>query len=161
MLSIFLVMSETYTQLYAHIIFSVKNNKSFITPGREEEIYRCLGGIIEQNGHHSLIIDGTANHVHMLVKLSPANSISNLVREVKRQSSFYINHHLLNRPSFHWQEGYSAFSHTRSQVNAVYKYIEKQKEFHSDKNFHEEYTEMNNLNEDETINEMIFKYKHQ
>lgn len=154
-------MSETYTQLYAHIIFSVKRNKPFITPNREEEIYRCLGGIIEQNGHQSLIIDGTANHVHMLVKLSPANSISDLVREVKRQSSFYINHHLLENPSFHWQEGYTAFSHTRSQVNAVYKYIEKQKEYHSNKKFHEEYLDMECLADEETLNESIFKYKHQ
>lgn len=154
-------MSETYTQLYAHIIFSVKNNKAFITTGREDTIYECLSEIIEQNGHHTLIIDGTANHVHMLVKLNPAHSISDLVREVKRQSSFFINHHLLNKRKFHWQEGYTAFSHTRSQVNSVYKYIEKQKEYHSKKNFHEEYLDLENLGEEETLNENIFKYKHQ
>ena len=154
-------MSETYTQLYAHIIFSVKNNAPFITPNREEEIYGCLGGIIEKNGHHTLIIDGTANHVHMLVKLNPANSISDMVREVKRQSSFFINHHILQKPKFHWQEGYTAFSHTRSQVNAVYKYIEKQKDYHAVKSFHEEYLELGEIIEEETLNETIFKYKHQ
>lgn len=154
-------MSETYTQLYAHIIFAVKHNASFITPDREAEIYRCMVDITEQNGHRTLIIDGTANHVHMLLKLSPANSISDLVREVKRQSSFFINHHLLQKPTFHWQEGYTAFSHTRSQVSAVYKYIEKQKELHSKKKFHEEYLDLGGITDEETLNETIFKYKHQ
>lgn len=154
-------MSETYTQLYTHIIFSVKNNANIITTDREEEIYRCLSGIVEKSGHHNLIIDGTPSHVHMLIKLNPAHSISDLVREVKRQSSFYINHHLLSKKKFHWQEGYAAFTHTRSQVNVVYKYIEKQKEYHSHRNFHEEYLDLAGITDDEALNETIFKYKHQ
>jgi len=154
-------MSDTYTQLFTHIVFSVRKNKPFIVPEREEEIYRCLGGVVEQQGHKTLIIDGTANHVHLLVKLNPARSISDLVREVKRQSSYFINHHLLKKASFRWQEGYCAFSHTRSQVNTVFKYIEKQKELHSDKNFREEYLDLDHLLPEEIIGETIFKYKYQ
>lgn len=154
-------MSVTYTQLYAHLIFSVKNNKPLISSGYEEEIHRCLSNIVEQCGHHSIIVDGTANHVHLLVKLNPANAIADLVREVKRQSSFYINHHLLPKAIFHWQEGYTAFSYTRGQVNAVYKYIEKQKEYHANKNFHEEYLELSETTKEDSINDSVLKYKYQ
>ena len=154
-------MSDTFTQLYAHIVFSVKNQKPFITHAREKEIYHCINGIIEHNGSETLIIDGTPNHIHVLLKLNPSNAISDLVREVKRQSSYFINHHLLNKPSFRWDVGYSAFSHTRSQVNSVYKFIEKQKEYHANKNFREEYLEIASWDETSTDDELIFKYKYQ
>ena len=155
------VMAETFTQLYTHIIFAVRDYKSFIHQDRESEIFGILNDIVTHNGHQPLIIDGTSNHVHILIKQNPTNAISDLVRELKRQSSFYINHHLLNNPSFHWQEGYIAFSHTRSQVNAVYKYIAKQKIYHQNRDFKEEYLELMNREDDANDDETIFKYKYQ
>lgn len=154
-------MAETFTQLYTHIVFAVRNYEAFIRQELEAELFGLFDEIITRNAHQTVIIGGTSNHVHILIKQNPSQAISDLVREVKRQSSYYINHQLLEHPSFHWEGGYSAFSHTRSQVNAVYKYIEKQKEYHLDRNFKEEYLEMTNCFEEENIEETIFKYKYQ
>lgn len=154
-------MPDTFTQLYTHIVFAVKDFQSFIDSKKEPDIYQVLDDVITKTGHKSLIIDGTENHVHILIKQNPLHAISDLVREVKRQSSYFINHHLLKVPSFHWQHGYYAFSHIRSQVNAVYKYIEKQKEYHKMNDFKEEYIEMNNLLNNDESEGNIFKYKYQ
>jgi putative transposase len=154
-------MPEPFTQLFTHLVFSVKKSKPLILPAQEAEIHRVLGEVVELQGHQLLIIDGTANHVHLLIRMNPARSLSSLVREVKKQSSYYINHRLKAKGAFHWQEGYAAFSHTRSQVNALYKYIEKQKSLHADKNFHEEYLSMEEMFSDEHQGETIFKHKYQ
>ncbi|MCF8357549.1 MAG: IS200/IS605 family transposase [Prolixibacteraceae bacterium] len=154
-------MSSTFTQLYVHIVFAVQEMEKPVLNDREKEIYQIIQKIIEETGHKTLIINGTDDHIHLLVKLSPSIAISNLVREIKRQSSYYINHHILEHHGFNWQEGYSAFTHNRSQVSAVYKFIEKQKEYHRHKSFKEEYLDIDNLNEDDEPDDTIFKYKYQ
>lgn len=161
MSSKFTIMAETFTQLYTHIVFAVRNFEPFIQDKHEPELFGFFNGIITQNGHQTVIIGGTSNHVHILIKQNPAQAISDLVREVKRQSSFYINHQLLKDSLFRWKDGYSAFSHTRSQVNAVYKYIEKQKEYHRLRDFKEEYLELTDQVDEEILTETIFKYKYQ
>jgi len=154
-------MSTTYTQLYVHIIFAVHGKESCLNYYRQLEVYSFIGKLIEELGHKMLIANGTDDHIHLLIKLNPSVAIADLVREIKRQSSFFINHHILKKPGFNWQEGYSAFSHTRSQVNSVYKYIEKQKDFHRDVNFREEYLNIDEIKEDEIIDDTIFKNKYQ
>ena len=154
-------MSHSFTQIYTQLIFSVKDNKRFIDAEKEAIVYNYLSELLENSGNQPLIIDGTSDHIHILLKLNPANAISDLVRNLKRQSSYYINHQLLNKPSFHWQVGYSAFSYTRSQVNAVYKFIERQKEYHQNKNFQEEYLEISEWDDNHIPKESIFKYKYQ
>ncbi|MBN1927711.1 MAG: IS200/IS605 family transposase [Prolixibacteraceae bacterium] len=154
-------MSSTFTQLYIHIVFSVHVRKEPVVKNREAEIYQFISSLIEELGHKLLIINGTSDHVHLLIKLNPATAIADLVREIKRQSSYYINHHLLENHGFNWNEGYSAFSNTRSQVSSVYKFIEKQKEYHRRKSFKEEYLDIDNLNEADEPDDTIFKYKYQ
>ncbi|MBN2805986.1 MAG: IS200/IS605 family transposase [Prolixibacteraceae bacterium] len=154
-------MPEPFTQLFTHLVFAVKKNKAKILQAHEADIHRVLGEVVQQQGHQLLIVDGTTDHVHLLIKMNPARSLSSLVREVKKQSSFYINHQLLKKAAFHWQEGYAAFSHTRSQVNALYKYIEKQKVLHADNNFHEEYLTLGEMFSEENQGETIFKHKYQ
>lgn len=155
------LMPEPFTQLFTHLIFSVQKKKARILPAQETEIYRVLGEVVQQQGHQLLIVDGTSDHVHLLIRMNPARSLSSLVREVKKQSSYYINHRLLKKAAFHWQEGYAAFSHTRSQVNALYKYIEKQKSLHADKHFHEDYLTFTDSFSEEIQDENIFKHKYQ
>jgi putative transposase len=154
-------MSTTFTQLYAHIIFSVGGKKAFLTQNREAEIYEFISALVDKLGHALLIINGTSDHIHLLVKLNPASAISDLVREIKKQSSYYINHKLLKKHGFNWEGGYTAFTHPRSRVNAIFKYIEKQKEYHRNVNFREEYLELQKLNEDEGFDDTIFKYNYQ
>jgi REP element-mobilizing transposase RayT len=154
-------MSTTFTQLYAHIIFSVGGKKAFLTQTREVEIYEFISNLVDKIGHKMLIINGTSDHIHLLIKLNPALALSDLVREIKKQSSFYINHKLLKKRGFNWEGGYSAFTQTRSQVNAIFKYIEKQKDYHRNIKFREEYLNLQEVKEDEEIDDSIFKYKYQ
>ena len=154
-------MATTYTQLYVHIIFAVHGEESKLDYYKQLEVYGFIDNLIQEIGHKMLIANGTEDHIHLLIKLNPSISIADLVREIKRQSSFFINHHILKKHGFNWQEGYSAFSHTRSQVNAVYKYIEKQKEYHQDVNFKEEYLDLSEIKEDTIIDDTIFKLKYQ
>ena len=154
-------MSTTFTQLYVHIIFSVGGKKAILNQNNEAEIYEFIANLVDKLGHKILIINGTSDHIHLLVKLNPALAISDLVREIKKQSSFYINHKLLKKHGFNWEGGYRAFTLTRSQVNTLYKFIEKQKEYHRDVKFREEYLNLQEQNEDEAIDDSIFKYKYQ
>ncbi len=154
-------MATTYTQLYVHIIFAVRGEESKLNYYKQLEVYGFIENLIYEMGHKMLIANGPEDHIHILVKINPSISIADLVREIKRQSSFFINHHILKCHGFNWQEGYSAFTHTRSQVNAVYKYIEKQKEYHQDVNFREEYLDLSEIKEDTIIDDTIFKMKYQ
>jgi REP element-mobilizing transposase RayT len=133
----------------------------FLDEKKEPEIYEFITNLVGKLGHELLIINGTSDHIHLLIKLNPALSISDLVREIKKQSSYYINHKLLKKHGFNWEGGYTAFTQPRSQINAVFKYIEKQKDFHNDVNFREEYLNLQDLKEVEAIDETIFKYINQ
>jgi len=153
-------MSSTFSQLYVHIAFAVRGMKPLISKGNEQGVYLFMVRVAEEMGHSVLIINGTSNHVHLLVLLHPASAVADLVREIKRQSSFFINHKLPSKHYFNWDEGYSAFSHSRSHVNSVYKFIEKQKEYHQNVNFREEYLEMEHLREDDVEDDSLFKLKY-
>jgi len=154
-------MSTTFTQLYAHIIFAVSGKKSKISQNLEADIYEFISNLVEKLGHKILIINGTSDHIHLLVKLNQALAISDLVREIKKQSSYHINHKLLSKRGFNWEGGYRAFTLSRSQVNALFKYIEKQKEYHRNVKFREEYLDLQKQNEVDEVDETIFKYNNQ
>jgi len=153
-------MSSSFTQLYLHIIFAVGGKKSVLNSSNEEEIYRHIAQVAEKQGHEILIINGTVDHIHLLVKLNPVEAISDLVREIKKQSSYFINHKLATSKKFNWEKGFRAYTHTRSQVSALYKYIEKQKEYHQDVKFKEEYLRLNDPKEEDIEDISIFKYQY-
>jgi putative transposase len=153
-------MSSSFTQLYVHIIFAVSGKKSMLNSSNESEVYHYISQVTEKQGHEILIINGNVDHIHILVKLNPIKALSDLVREIKKQSSWFINHKLSSGKKFNWEKGFRAFSHTRSQVNSLYKFIEKQKEYHRNINFREEYLNLSELKEDDTEDISIFKYKY-
>lgn len=153
-------MSSSFTQLYLHIIFAVSGKKSSLDSSNEHDIYHFISNLVEKQGHEIMIINGTADHIHLLVKLNPTEAISDLVREIKKQSSWYINHKLASGKKFNWEKGFRAYTHTRSQTSALYKFIEKQKEYHKNIKFKEEYLHLNDSNEAETEDTSIFKYKY-
>jgi putative transposase len=153
-------MSSSFTQLYLHIIFAVGGKKSMLNSANEQEIYHFISQVAEKQGHEILIINGTTDHIHLLVKLNPVEAISDLVREIKKQSSWFINHKLPAGKKFNWEKGFRAYSHTRSQATALYKFIEKQKEYHHNVKFKEEYLHLNDTNDEETDDTSIFKYKY-
>jgi REP element-mobilizing transposase RayT len=132
-------MANTYTQIHIQTVFAVKNRQSLIGDEWKEDLYKYMTSIIQNNNHKLLQINGMPDHVHILFGLRPVQAISNLMKQVKQDSSKWINQNRLPRGKFSWQEGYGAFSYSKSQLPRVIKYIQNQQEHHKTKSFREEY----------------------
>lgn len=132
-------MLDTYTQLYIHCVFAVKYREAIIQPEWEDRLQKYITGIVQNNGHKLLAINNMPDHVHLLIGLNPKQSISEMMRLIKGDSSEFVNKQKLTNRKFHWQDGYGAFSNSRSQIDGVVKYILNQKEHHLKKTFKEEY----------------------
>ena len=135
-------MPNTYTQLYIHCVFAVKYIAAIIQPEWEERLHMYITGIAQNNGHKLLAINSMPDHLHMFVGLNPNQSISEMLKLVKGDSSEFVNKEKFTNGKFYWQDGYGAFSNSRSQIDSVIKYILNQKHHHSKKTFREEYLEM-------------------
>ena len=134
-------MANTYNQIYIHLVFAVQGRISLIMPQWKEELYKYITGTIESHGHHLYAIGGMEDHIHILVSMSPAQSIQDLVRDTKRASTLWINGKHLVLGNFAWQKGYGAFSVSKSVVDKTIQYINNQYEHHHKKTFREEYIE--------------------
>lgn len=134
-------MANTYTQIHIHAVFSVQNRFCVIRPDWETDLYRYITGIVQNNGHKLLAINGMSDHVHILLGLRPNQSLSSLLQDVKANSSKWINQNNFVAGRFSRQEGFGAFSYSKSQLGRVADYIENQKQHHSSKSFTEEYIE--------------------
>lgn len=132
-------MPTTYTNLIYHIVFSTKQRIPLINEEFQEELYRYIGGIIRGEGGVQLEIGGTADHIHILVKLKPVISISELLAKVKANSSKWVNDHKLELRRFGWQEGYAAFTVSESQLPVVREYIRNQEKHHYRQSFQKEF----------------------
>jgi REP element-mobilizing transposase RayT len=132
-------MANTYTQIHIHFIFAVKYRQAVIHTNWKNDLYKYISGIINNNNHKLLAINGVSDHVHILIGIRPAQSISELMKSIKQNSSKWINENKFTNIHFEWQEGYGAFSYSKSQLSAVADYIENQEEHHKKKTFKEEY----------------------
>ncbi len=132
-------MADVFSQLYIHLVFAPKHRHSLIHHSWEEGLYRYITGVVQTRGHKLLAIGGMPDHIHIFLGLKPAESISDLVREIKVASNDFIRNERLTTIKFDWQHGYGVFSHSRSQLDAVCKYILNQKEHHRRKTFKEEF----------------------
>jgi len=128
-------MPNTYTQIHIHFVFAVKYRAGLIQPNWKDNLYKYITGIVQANNHKMIVINGVADHIHLLVGLRPAQSISDLMQDVKGGSSKWINDNKLVQGKFEWQEGYGAFSYSKSQLPAVINYIQNQEGHHQKKNF--------------------------
>ena len=135
-------MANTYTQIYIQIVIVVKGRHCLIPSAKKENLYKYMTGIIRNKKHKLISINGVPNHIHFLIGLNPAEALSDLVKEVKRCSTNYVNEQRWLHGRFSWQEGYGGFSYSRSQLDKVIKYIENQEKHHQKKTFREEYIEM-------------------
>jgi len=138
----FIIMSNTYTQLYIHCVFAVKYRKAVIQQSWEERLHQYITGILQNNGHKLLSINSVPDHLHFFVGLNPAQSISDMMRLAKGDSSEFINEEKFTERKFQWQDGYGAFSNSRTQIDGVVKYIMNQKQHHLKKTFREEYLDI-------------------
>ncbi|MDD3858961.1 MAG: IS200/IS605 family transposase [Bacteroidales bacterium] len=150
-------MANTYTQLYVHFVFAVQNRLCLISEKWEESLYKYINGIIEQQGHKLYIINGVQDHLHILISMNPKQAPSDLMYNVKRSSSLWINDNKLTHGKFSWQEGFGAFSLGKSQLKSKISYIENQKEHHKRTSFREEYLKFLKEYEVEFDERYIFK----
>lgn len=134
-------MPNTYCQLYIQIVFAVKGRLNLIGENIREQVEKYISGIVANKGQKLYVIYCMPDHLHLLVSIKPDCSVSDLVRDIKANSSRYINEERLIAGKFSWQEGFGAFSYAQSQLNAVVKYILNQPEHHRQKSFREEYVE--------------------
>lgn len=150
-------MSNTYTQLHIQFVFAVKYRAALITTEWKEELHKYITGIFQQNGHKMLQVNSMPDHVHILIGMRPTQSISSLVQNVKTESSRWIKEKKFCASAFAWQEGYGAFSYSKSHVPNVIRYIQNQEEHHKHQNFLDEYRYFLKVFEIEYDEQYIFK----
>ena len=134
-------MSNTYSQIYIQIIFAVRGRQNLIQEQHRDELHKFITGIVRNRDQKLLAIFVMPDHTHLLVGIKPFLAISDLVRDVKAGSSKFINDNHLVNGKFNWQEGFGAFSYSKSQIDHVIKYILNQKEHHKRQTFKAEYLE--------------------
>ncbi len=132
-------MSDSYTNLLYHIVFSTKDRRPFITPDYEVRLYDYLGGTIRNMGGISLELNGTEDHVHVLAKLRPDCALSDILRDLKANATGWMREVFPTLKNFSWQRGYGAFTVSQSHVEAVRRYIARQKEHHQKISFRDEF----------------------
>lgn len=132
-------MANTYTQIYLQFVFAVQDRISLIHSSWEEDLYKYLTGIVQNNGHKLIAINGIPNHLHVFIGYKPHQLIPDLLQDIKGSSSKWINQQGFVKAKFRWQAGYGAFSYSHSQIDNVVKYIINQKEHHRVNTFYEEY----------------------
>jgi putative transposase len=132
-------MPGTFSQIYLQIVFAVKGRANLLQKPWREDVFKYMAGIIKSKNQKPIIVNGVSDHVHLFIGLRPSMSISDLVRDIKNNSSKYINEQNLVKGKFAWQEGFGVFSYSHSHIDSVYQYILNQEEHHRKKHFKEEY----------------------
>lgn len=132
-------MANTYTQIYVHVVFAVEGRQSLIKPEHNNELQKYITGIVSGQKQKLIAINNMQDHLHLLIGLRADSSLSDLVRDVKAGSSKFVNQKHWVAGRFSWQEGFGAFSYSRSQLGTVIHYIENQQKHHAKKSFQEEY----------------------
>ncbi|HPH87840.1 MAG TPA: IS200/IS605 family transposase [Chitinophagales bacterium] len=150
-------MANTYTQIHIQFVFAVRFREAVIHSSWKDELYRYMTGIVQNNKHKLIAINGMPDHIHILIGMRPTQSISDLMQDIKGSSSKWINQKGFIKGKFEWQEGYGAFSYGKSQVKDVIAYIENQEQHHSKKTFRDEYLDFLKKFDVEYDEQFIFK----
>ena len=137
-------MSDSYTNLLYHIVFSTKDRQPLITDAYESRLHDYIGGTIRNLGGVSLGINSTEDHVHVLAKLRPDKAVSDVLRDLKANASGWMHDVFPELKDFSWQRGYGAFTVSKSNVPAVVRYIQNQRVHHQKESFQDEYREFLN-----------------
>ena len=132
-------MAGSYSQIYLQYVFAVKGRQNLLQKPSREEVFKYISGIIKGKNQKPIIVNGVSDHVHVFVGLKPAMPIPDLIRDIKNNSSNFINEKKWVNGKFSWQEGYGVFSYSHSQIDKVYRYIANQEAHHEKKTFKDEY----------------------
>ena len=150
-------MPNTYIQIHIQIVFAVKYRLALIDTSWKDELHQYITGIIQNKSHKMLQVNSMPDHLHMLLGFRPDENMSQLVQIVKSESTKWINDNHLCREKFSWQEGFGAFSYSKSHVPNVIRYIQNQEAHHHKQTFREEYISFLKLFEVEFDERYIFK----
>ncbi|MBI3133958.1 MAG: IS200/IS605 family transposase [Bacteroidetes bacterium] len=150
-------MPNTYSKIHLQFVFAVKYRRALIDPSWEQELYKYITGIVQNHEHKLLAINGVQDHIHIFVGMRPSQSISDLLRDIKGESSLWINQRKFIDAKFEWQSGYGAFSYSPESVKNVINYIHRQKEHHTNTLFRDEYLELLRYHEIEYDERYIFQ----
>ena len=153
-----MVMANTYTQSYFHLVFAVKHRESLIEKSWKNELEMYITGIVQNHKHKLLAIGSMPDHIHIFIGYYLNELIPDLVENIKTSSNAWIKEKKLSKFKFDWQKGYGAFTHSRSQLDTVIKYVLNQEMHHQKKSFSEEYIEMLIKNEIEYKEEYLFDF---
>ena len=134
-------MAGTFSQIYIQVVFAVKGRENLLQKPWRDEVFKYMSGIIREKSQKPIIVNGVEDHVHLFIGLKPSMCLSDLVRDVKNNTTNFINDKKLTKKKFFWQEGYGSFSYSHSHIDNVYKYILNQEEHHRKQTFKDEYLE--------------------
>jgi REP element-mobilizing transposase RayT len=135
-------MANTYSSLFYHIVFSTKRRQPYIRVEIENRVWAFIGGIARKHKMSALQVGGVEDHIHILVMASPVFAPSRIAQFLKGDSSKWIHTSFSDLRDFGWQDGYGAFTVSKSKVPEVIRYIQHQREHHKVKSFEEEYLEL-------------------
>lgn len=128
----------SYTSLFYHLVFSTKNRTPWLTPDRLAKVCRYIGGIVRNLKGALLDANGAADHLHLIMMASPTVPISGVLQKVKGGSSEWIHETFPELQDFWWQDGYSAFTVSKSALPDVLTYVRNQIEHHRKMSFQDE-----------------------
>jgi REP element-mobilizing transposase RayT len=132
-------MAGTFSQIYIQYIFAVKGRENLLQESWRGEVFKYISGIIREKRQKSIIVNGVSDHVHVFAGIKPSMNISDLVRDIKNNSTNFINDRGFLSSKFSWQGGFAAFSYSHSQIDSVYQYILNQEKHHKRQSFRDEY----------------------
>ncbi|PCH76941.1 MAG: transposase [Flavobacteriaceae bacterium] len=135
-------MANTYTQIYFHVVFAVKGRACLIDRSWKIELYKYITGVITKKNQKLMIVNGMPDHIHLLIGTKPNCNLSDLVRDIKANSSKWINKKGYAKRPFKWQNGFGAFSKGQSEIPVIVNYIKNQEAHHAKKTFNTEYREI-------------------
>ena len=152
-----IVMANTYSQIYIHVVFVVKYRRGLISEKWKDELCKYITGIVKGRNQKLIIVNGVSDHIHILLAIKPDCKLSDLVRDIKSDSALWINTRFYKPGYFRWQNGFGAFSVGHSRLNNVIQYIENQEAHHAVKLFRKEYEELLLDNEIDFKSEYVFQ----
>jgi REP element-mobilizing transposase RayT len=150
-------MPNTYTQIHIQAVFAVQNRECLLSKHWKDDLYKYMTGIVQNKNHKLLAINGMPDHIHMLIGLRPTQSVSDLMQDIKGSSSKWINEKGFIKGRFSWQEGYGAFSYSKSELSRVLTYIDNQESHHAKRDFYSEYIQLLQVHEIEFDERYVFK----
>jgi putative transposase len=135
-------MANTYSQIYIQIIFAVESRQNLIDPIHNDVLQKYISGIVTRQNQKLIVINNMPDHYHLLIGQRPDSNLSDLVGDIKSGSTNFINRQRWVKGRFNWQEGFGAFSYSRSQLDTVIRYVRNQQKHHKKRSFRAEYVSL-------------------